>query len=400
MQDVWPQGTWNEVDKIHERETFRKLAWLFESIPSVADHFRDWQHISDLAGSLGCARCAPPEPSLLWAMGKKKKIVAIENTVEAGEYERRLKNRPAPFITQLKLQDHIGTMRIGINLASLAHRALSRLPPRGEAGEPRLSWRLDTRFVPQAAPKANKFRLISNRNDPSNEQPPNFKLELRPEQLRSLHWMIQQESKDVERFVEEEISEATLEALGWRVETRAERDVCVRGGVLADQVGYGKTAITLGVIDSTRDEVRREFKDRTMDGKIPTKASLVIVPPHLTKQWPSEVKKFVKGNYTLVQISTQTNLNSTSIADIMKADIVFVASNLYQSQVYLENLVAVAGGGELPNTEGRYFSARLDAVLESLTQQVDRLRNVGPKAMMKEIIAGRARCKFGLGVWY
>jgi CRISPR/Cas system-associated endonuclease/helicase Cas3 len=51
-------------------------------------------------------------------------------------------------------------------------------------------------------------------------------------------------------FVEEEISEAALPALGWRAEGKAERPVMVRGGVIADQVGYGKTIISLAYVSA------------------------------------------------------------------------------------------------------------------------------------------------------
>jgi hypothetical protein len=394
MQSIWPSNNWVEVDKVHERETFRQLAWLFESIPLIGENFGQWQHIDLPKGEHRCAACAPIQPSLQWAAGKGNKMVAIENTTQAGEFERRMKQRPTPFVTQLKLSDSIGTMRIGINIPSLLHRALSRLPPRTDAAAPKLSWRLDTQYVPRVAMNTSKFRLISNKNDPLHKQPPKFQVPLRPEQCRSLHWMLQRESATSTPFTEEEISEAVLDPLGWRVEARAQRDVQVRGGVLADQVGYGKTAITLGVIDCTLASIRKEFDERDeMPGRIATKATLIVIPPHLIKQWPNEVKKFIKRDLDTIVLGTQSQLNSTSVQDIINADIVFVASNLYQSNVYLDNLVAVAAGGDLPTTEGRYFNARLDTILDTLGQQVNRLRDEGPKAVMKEIKEGRLRCK-------
>jgi hypothetical protein len=95
--------------------------------------------------------------------------------------------------------------------------------------------------------------------------------------------MIRQESRDAAPFIEEEISEAVLDHLGWRAEGRVQRPIFIRGGVLADQVGYGKTAITLGLIDCTSKFVKKEFAKRDrMPGKIPVKGTLIVVPPHLT----------------------------------------------------------------------------------------------------------------------
>jgi hypothetical protein len=398
MRSVWPSDAWEEVSKIRERETFRQLAWLFESIPPIGESFGTWQDVALPENLCRCDTCAPSEPSLQWAVGKGKKMIAVENTVEAGEYERRLKQRPTPFVTQLKLSGDIGTMRIGINFPSLLHRTLTRLPPRDSATPPRLSWRLDTQYVPRVTMDTPKFRLISNKGDPHHAQPPKFKLDLRPEQCRSLQWMLERESIDSKPFTEEEISEAMLDPLGWRVEARAQRDVRVRGGVLADQVGYGKTAITLGVIDCTLRAVRKEFEGRPeIPGKIATGATLIVVPPHLIKQWPSEVKKFIDRKLTIVTLGTQADLNRVSIQEIINADIVFVASGLYQSNVYLDNLVAISAEGDLPATEGRYFNSRLDTILQGLGRQVDLLRTKGPKAVIEEINAGRVRCKSPVG---
>ncbi len=78
-----------------------------------------------------------------------KKVVPVEDPVEAGEFERRLKKRPSPFVTQLRLtEDNMGIVRIGVNIPSLLHRALSRLPKAGRIEKPTLSWCLNMNFTP------------------------------------------------------------------------------------------------------------------------------------------------------------------------------------------------------------------------------------------------------------
>ncbi|TFK39834.1 hypothetical protein BDQ12DRAFT_513516 [Crucibulum laeve] len=388
----WPRGVWREVDKVHERSTFRSLAWLLERIRHVDDNFRSWQKIQLPEDHSNCERCAPTAPLLRWTL-MNKKVVPVEDTIQAGEYERRLKRRPSPFVTQLKLDDDgTGTVRVAINIPSLLHRALSRLPSKNRTESPSVSWRLDTNFTPLANANLAKFIISSNKQDKKHAQPPSFKIPLRKEQLRSLEWMLAQESKDARPFIEEEISEAILDPLGWRAEGRAERPVRVRGGVLADQVGYGKTAITLGLIDCASQSVNEEFaKMGRIPGKISVKATLIIVPPHLTRQWKSEVEKFMKKRFKVVLIGTVTNLNTTTIEDIQEADIVVVASNIFKSGVYLENLQLLAGAGDLPTREGRHFNAHLEKSLEALKSQVDLLQDDGSSAVMKQIKEAQKR---------
>lgn len=384
----WPVGTWKEVDKVHERVTFKSLAWLTERVRNE-DHFIEWQEITAEDLHQDCRRCAPTQPAIRWAKNDKKKIVAIEDTAQAGAYERALKRRPAPFVTQLKMEDDgTGHVRIGINIPSLMHRALSRLPSTNRKEKPTVAWKLNTDFAPIAKLALPKFTLASNRSDAEHEQPPDFKTPLRPEQLRSLTWMIAQEARDVSPFIEEEISEAILEPLGWRVEGRAQRANRVRGGVLADQVGYGKTAITLGLINCMEKDVMKEFKKlKKVPGKIPVKATLAVVPPHLTRQWQSECVKFAKSHFKTIVVSTATNLNNLTIEEVQEADIVIVASNLFKGSVYLQNLAAFAASGGLPeNQEGRYFNARLEATLAALKEQVDALQEEdGCDAVLEKI---------------
>jgi SNF2 family DNA or RNA helicase len=318
--------------------------------------------------------------------------VAVEDALEAGRYEQALKHRPSPFVTQLKLDvvSAVGTVRLGINVPSLLHRALSRLPARrgSRGGDPILSWRMTTDYTPPARLLLPKFRLTSNRKDAPHDQPPNFRLDLRPEQLRSLHWMLQQESDDAPPFLEEEISEAIHHPLGWRIEGKAQRPVHVSGGVLADEVGYGKTAITLGLIDSTQGSLPKRKKSLN-EGKIPTNATLVVVPAHLTRQWASEIKKFMGKKYNVVTLETMQHLNKVTVQDILDADIILLASRLVKSDIYLANLQSFAAGDKLPPKEGRYFDAKLQQAHASLREQTKRLKEEGASAVL-DVIKGAA----------
>ena len=378
---------------------------MIERVRNVEGHFAGWQQVGSHVENTvqdRCERCAPTPPTLAWVKNSKNKIVAVEDSLQAGEYERRLKGRPAPFVTQLKFDqaDSIGTLRIGINIPSLLHRAISRLPNIEGNGRvqkvPTLSWRLNTEFSPAAQIHHPKFTLLSNKKDKEHKQPPHFKLPLRVEQLRSLEWMIKQESSDAEPFTEEEISEAVISSLSWRAEGCVQREVFVRGGVLADQVGYGKTAITLALIDCTQKAIGKEAAKRDeIFGKVITKATLIIVPPHLTRQWGSEVKKFTGASaFETIVVSTMSDWNKQTIESITEADVVIIASNLLKSEAYMDSLSALSAAGDLPKTAGRYMETCLDQIGEGLKKQVERLRTKGTAAVLKEIEAARRR-----GMW-
>lgn len=393
----WPRGQWGEVDKVNEKSVFKSLAWLLEPIRHVGDNFRDWQALGLPADfDCKCESCAPSPPAIRWVKGKTG-VVPLEDPVQAGEYERRLKRRPSPFVTQLKLdKDGVATARIGINIPSLVHRALASLPPKVNAPSPTLSWRLDTNYSPSAAIMPAQFKLLSNKDDIEHSQPPHFKMDLRPEQLRSLTWMIAQESDEAPDFIEEEIAEAILDPMGWRAEGKAERPIRVLGGVLADQVGYGKTAITLGLIDCTQATVKKSFvKAKREKGRIGTPATLIVVPGHLPKQWESETKKFLKsGKLKVIVLKTVADLNKITIEDIQEADIVIASSTLQRSNAYQQNLSQFAGVSDFPSSAGRHFRTHLQITMEALKIQVDRLQDEDSEAVLNEIKAAEQRSKY------
>ena len=134
----WPRGVLHELAHTEERATFRRVAWLTERVKVVNDDFGAWHDAPCSHDAGSCERCAPKAPSIGW-IKIKNKVHPIENSTQAGEYERRLKARPAPFVTQLMLDGQTGVLRMGVNFTSLMHRAAARLPPRSDAGELKLS---------------------------------------------------------------------------------------------------------------------------------------------------------------------------------------------------------------------------------------------------------------------
>ena len=279
---------------------------------------------------------------------------------------------------QLRLDKDIGSFRIGLNIVSLAHRAASRLPARAAT----LSWRLTPGQVADVPQPPRVFLMPSNKRDPQHAQPEGFVLPLRKEQLRSLWWMLEQERATDPTFVEEEISEAALPALGWRAEGKAERPVLVRGGVIADQVGYGKTIISLALIAESKEKAAPEPAPK---GLIDLKATLIVVPGHLSKQWPSEIDRFTGNMFRVIVIQNMKDLNSRSIAELSKADIIVMASEIFEADGYWSRFEYLSAQSEewlSDKMGGRFFCDRLDAAIGSLRDQTSRLDSEGSQAVL------------------
>nr|XP_018266781.1 DNA repair protein Rad8 [Kwoniella dejecticola CBS 10117]OBR88939.1 DNA repair protein Rad8 [Kwoniella dejecticola CBS 10117] len=397
-ESMWRPNTWGEIDLLHQgNATFSNLAWITERLPPL-DGLSKWTALADInAEGSACERCAPRPPKIHWIKkagklnkngGKTKAtIIAFEDKLEAGRYEHALKNRPAPFVVQLRLDKDIGSFRIGLNIVSLAHRALSRLPVNANKGQIKLSWKLTPGQVADVPEPPRVFILPSNKRDPEHAQPEGFKLPLRVEQLRSLWWMKEQEAATgkTHTFVEEEISEAALPSLGWRAEGKAERPVMIRGGVIADQVGYGKTIISLALIAESKN---LPAPDPAPRGLIDLKATLIVVPGHLSKQWPSEITRFTGKMFNIIVIQNMRDLQLKSISDLSKADIIVMASEIFEADGYWERFEYLSSQPEdwLNDKQGgRFFSDRLETAYSTLRDQVQVLAEDGSEVLQQQM---------------
>jgi len=228
---LWPQKEWSALGAARgmlskTKKTFEAIAWIIErlEIPEALQQWAPLVHEAALTkwigGSSPCETSAPLMPKLQWVQVSRGKVVAQEDPVQAGAYEQRLKKRPSPFVVRYRNAPGLGAngkgeLEVGANANTLAMRALSALHPSGLASSAQLSWRL----VPHSERRETlvPLRLSSNKHDAAAPQPPHFGafagrkkgpvLELRPEQQRSLAWMLAQEADDAPPFVEQEIGE-------------------------------------------------------------------------------------------------------------------------------------------------------------------------------------------------
>lgn len=255
----------------------------------------------------------------------------------------------APWLTQI---NRSGALRVLIRPGVLLMRMLRRGTALPAA---RFIWRvvdneassasgLATAARPASAESMGEFSLLSNLEDPAHTQPPSFQeFPLRREQLRSLGWMVNQERRRTEPFVTElRDFVACPDAQHWRLEGSLRCEYHgVKGGVLADSIGYGKTACTIGLIDCTSTEqlpiVPHPFK-----GFIPSRATLVLAPTNLHSQWVGEIKKFTGDSLKVLSVPTCAQLKRLTLKELAEADVVVATYRLFYSSAYLKRLQELA----------------------------------------------------------
>ncbi|OMP81469.1 DNA repair protein rad5 [Diplodia seriata] len=365
----------------------KAFSWVLATnshLPSL----KEWRrlHIGDIAAH--CDTCGPALPSVRWApsesvRGKTKgTFIAQEDPEEAAQYELRMKGRPQILDMTTAIDDSgICHLRVGLNIVSLAHRALAHLHP--HEGNPILSWNLTTEYVPPTAPSLRPFRLLSNITDREHEQPRNFRLDLRPTQRRSLFWMRQQEQG--RHFALQEVSEEIITPIRWKIEAKAEINMTVKGGVIADQVSYGKTITSLALIHAGFCESRTS--PSSDEGLIPLKATLVLVPNNLPNQWMDEALKCLPSkdyaSGAILKIRNANELKGLRIEDFRRAKIIIASFSLLGKDFYAQQLANVSAVPDAPASDGRQYEAWFKYCVKRIPALNDRLRDLGVSSFKK-----------------
>ncbi|KAB8231839.1 putative SNF2 family helicase [Aspergillus alliaceus] len=391
IDSFWKKGPWEVSNPIESPALLGDVSWLLQKAVGFSA-YQDWIPVNEgqssgKPSSPACRVCVPAKPRIIWGRNSRGQVKAYEDPHDAALYERQIKFRPPPFLIFRQVDDqNTGHMRVTLNVQSLLHQAYGKLLSPDIADNAAFFWRVLPNSYDSRHLIFPDFTLMSNRNDAQSVQPPNFVLDLRPEQLRSLSWMIHRESVDIEPFVEEEVEEALLPMLMWRAEGKACVQRTIRGGVLADDVGYGKTAITLGLIDAQHSQ---QTAPEPIDGLIPTKATLIVVSKIMIKQWQSEITKFLNNTYHILVIDGLAALRRKTIREIQQADIVLVSWAVFNSQIHYEKLQQFTGMPRVPPKPGRNFDDWFVKAHVAMMEQIQILVEQGPRALLDAIQARR-----------
>ncbi len=153
-----------------------------------------------------------------------------------------------------------------------------------------------------------------------------FGVKLFEYQQKSIMRMIEIENNINMDFVRSSVFEMDNHKIIWDphfdtiVDKEAITKVKSNGGILSDTMGLGKTITIIGLMHYGKVCNREEIAT----DKIYSKATLIIVPSHLAKQWVDEYIKAHKTTKKAVVILTKTHHDKTTYQDIIEADIVIV----------------------------------------------------------------------------
>ncbi|KAK4229415.1 DNA repair protein RAD5 [Podospora fimiseda] len=362
-----------------------------------------------------CEHCAvmPPAVTILVKQDstskKRTRKEAIEDPDEAAAFESQLQQIPRAVTVGAVLEGNQLEIRISLAPMALPSRAFAHL---SMAHRTITGGRLDVTTTAKtfvkvvydyANPSSLSFSPLAAEIRPCSAStagiippsspgwqrisanPPRFQGDkkrpsygLRNDQKEAVEWMIRRELSSTD-FVEVEFEEEVVRPLNMRVLGKAEWankfPYCSRGGVCAHDIGYGKTVITLGLIDCQYDNDRNKLLDERKTlvhdvwreelseffDSIQTelrypklrpghffnhlKATLIVVPDHICTQWKDEVAKFlgIAAPKVLVIKAVPQLHEKCSLSALQEADIIIVSTKVFSCASFLDRLAQVSG---------------------------------------------------------
>jgi hypothetical protein len=326
-------------ERLHD---ITKQSWILDRakrLPALSTwQLMTWNTIG------GCA-CAPVYPRILWHVNEKGVAVPHEARKAAADFERAVKTRVPVFYVDSAVQGETTHIVVAVNIVALVHRAKGRL---AHTGPVNAAWSLHTDHAELPTEPFAKFYLKSNSDDPRFELTPSIAY-LRNAQPRALSWMKAQELGVTLTITE--IEEAVHIDLGWRAEARAQTNVVVRGGVLADLPSFGKTVTTIALLQSEFEQFspavllqnNQQLQQEEGPGiLLDAAATLIVCPAHIALQWKTELKRFLGDaqydDYNAIVVQTYSELQKLSIDDIQSSKVVVLAWTVFAEDEYISDL--------------------------------------------------------------
>lgn len=363
------------IDLADKRGKMKQLKFILGAlqIPSVLaqEHqIYDMTSLSDL-----CESCSPTPPALTWKWMRKRKsaklhLRPVDDPDKSREYEKALKTRSMLASAVLYLTQDGAYFELSINVQTLLHRTVApMLRSGGDFSSLKVSWRV-IKYDALKTPIPYKIlSLQGTENYKPCQKPPRFSRNLWDSQARTLCWMTEIETGNT-IWTEHAVQENPIEPLEWNLIAHAARDVTVKGGILADGVGTGKTTVILALTGLSPGSTPEDPKNSSPTRK-ESRATLILVPANLMEQWKEQIihcysKQFLDTN--VVVIDGFSDLLKLGFDELAQAKIILVSLATFEETRYWEDLRDMCYAPNVPTSSGRAYIQWLQAAMRSLDE--------------------------------
>jgi E3 ubiquitin-protein ligase SHPRH len=196
---------------------------------------------------------------------------------------------------------------------------------------------------------------------------PDIECQLFPFQRRAVRWLLQREWKDVQQdgkivclqmppksappasFDSQKDADGNIYYFSHlfmtlTTDTSQWHDAAdhLRGGILAEEMGLGKTVEMIALICLNRRDMRIKADP---DGLRPSGATLIITPPAILEQWKQELEKHAPSlnvhHYTggLKRGKTQVQSDDSMVDELVGYDVVLTTYNVISKEIYYAGAV-------------------------------------------------------------
>ncbi|CAE8677271.1 unnamed protein product, partial [Polarella glacialis] len=351
----------------------------------IPGHLQEWQQLSPDVDWGTCELSVPLPPAEGWSAHGLR----CYDHEESVAFELKMKQRPAVWRVQLRQREKSssGKAEVAVRPIAAAHRAAVALP-RSSPSAIRCEWRVvepsqELESMPGAfrVPNSDAFALAKT---PRAMKAQGKKLY--PRQCRALRRMLDIEAGLVS-FEQEERWEGGLDGVGWLLEARATSSRKLPGGVLADQMGGGKTVTTLALVAYEKENVESQRSvHRSAPERQQSKATLILCPSSLVGQWNTERLNFTGEALQTVVIESARDLKTVTVSALLKADLVIVTFELLEPEqlcgIWIPGHPAqpygTAKGKQQRRELAAFFSARYGEAVAKLRQRTLKLHAKNP----------------------
>ena len=154
------------------------------------------------------------------------------------------------------------------------------------------------------------------------------------------------------------------------VKADSRKSVLFRGGLLAEEVGLGKTFETIMTSLINPAKNCSYFNDK--EKRLQSRATIILGPNHLCNQWIREFDKTVKDDYKLkvIPLFTKTHHDKYTYYDLLDADFIVVSFNFLKNEACYSSWLKITSG---KTKKALTFIASSDFNVDNVSEQMTTL---------------------------